>query len=814
MWKNYFKIGLRNLYKNKIYTAINVLGLAAGMACCLLIYLFVNDELSYDKFQNNYQRTYRVSYHATNGYDFARVPPPIQPLLKENFPAIEASARVFSRSLTVNIDSEGKNSDYEEEHVLFADSSINKILSFNVLQGNPEKFFKEPYTVVLSQSSATKYFGSNNAYGKSIFIKGSIPIKVVGVVSDYPSQSHLEFSMIMPYDDMFKIEEDGMESIMRDNLAKNWVISHSYTYVLLKEGFEPEPVNAGFADFVKNNAPESLQVGQSFSLEPMKKWHLHSDAAALFKPNSDIQFIYTFSTIALITLIIACFNFINLSTAYSSKRTREVGLRKIMGAKKHQLFSQFLGEAIIISLIALVLALLLASLALPQLNLITNKNMQFTPGVIGVSGFLVFIGLFLFTGILGGSYPSFILSKINVANSIKGKTGSKVYRRFNLRKVLVTVQFTMSIALIAGAIFIYNQINFIQNRPMGFTSEKMVIVPILSENFNSIFGGVNQQMYQRLNTFIDEISKNPTVKASSLSSQLPGLGAVARMVIWDGKPDDKPEFIPSMAVDYNFLETYDLEIVAGRGFDRNAGTDTEAAYVVNETLVKEFDWIKAENALGKEINLEEKIGNVVGVVKDFHFNSMREPIKPLIIEIRPVFFNSMSVLVSGNLIENIKYLENKWEEHFPEKAFEYFFLDESLQNQYESDRSLARIVAIFAIIAIIISAMGSYGLILYSAKRREKELGVRKVLGASASRLLRLLAAEFTYLFVIGFALAVPLAFYFTDSWLNNFVYHIQMDWSVFALSGAIALALIWISIGYQSIKAALVNPVDLLRDE
>jgi putative ABC transport system permease protein len=814
MWKNYLKIGLRNLYKNKIYTAINVLGLAVGMACCLMIFLFVNDELNYDKFQKHYQRIYRIIYHSTNGYDFARVPPPIQPLLKNNFPAIETSARVFSRSISVSINYEGKNSDYEEEDVLFADSAINKILSLKVLQGNPQNFFKEPYTVVLSKSTATKYFGTESAYGKSINIIGNIPVKVVGVVSDYPSQSHLQFSMIMPYDDMFKIEQDDMENVMRDNLAQNWVISHSYTYVLLKEGFEPETVNAEFAEFVKNNAPEQLQVGQTFSLEPMKKWHLNSEAVALFKPNSDIGFIHTFSAIALITLIIACFNFINLSTAYSSKRTREVGLRKIMGAKKYQLFTQFLGEAIIISLFAFILALLLVSLALPQLNLIANKTLQLSMAVIGVSGFFVFIGLFLITGILGGSYPSFVLSQIKVVNSIKGKTSSNVHGGFNLRKVLVTIQFTMSIALIAGAIFIYNQISFIQNKSMGFNSEQMVIVPVLSENFNSVFGGVNKQMYQRLTTFEEEISKNPAIQASTLSSQLPGMGSVSRMVTWQGKPDDKPEFISSMAVDYDFLDTYGLKVIAGRGFNENSGTDADAAYVVNETLVKEFGWKNSGNALGKEIDLEKKIGKVIGVVKDFHFNSMREPIRPLIIEIRPVFFNAMSILVSGDFNENIQYLENKWKKHFPEKAFDYYFLDESLQNQYESDRSLARIVAIFAIIAIVVSVMGSYGLIMYSAKSREKELGVRKVLGASAPLLLRLLAAEFTYLFVIGFVLAVPLAFYFTGTWLNNFVYRIQMDWWVFALSGAIALLLIWISIGYQSIKAALVNPVDMLRDE
>ncbi|MFW5759530.1 MAG: ABC transporter permease, partial [Cyclobacteriaceae bacterium] len=459
MWKNYIKIGCRNLYKNKVYTLINVIGLAVGLACCLLIFLFVKDELSFDKFQKNRDRIYRIVYHATNGYDFARVPIPIQPLLQDNFSEIESSARVYSRNLSVHIDqNNGMKSSYEEENVLFADSTINDILTFEILAGNPEKFFRDPYTVVLSESSQRKYFGSEDALGKTIIINGKIPLQVVGIVADYPSQSHLEFSMILPFDDMFKIEEDKMEQIMRENLAMNWVISHSYTYVLLKEGYDARGVNDGFAALVKNNAPEQLQVGQSFSLEPMTDWHLHSDSAVLFKPNSDIRYIQTFSAIALITLIIACFNFINLSTANSSKRTREVGLRKVLGARRDQLFSQFMGEAVIISSVAFLLALLITSLALPQLNQITNKTMALSPAMVGGTGLLVFFILFLITGILGGSYPSFILTQINVINSLQGQTNNKTQKGINLRKVLVTIQFTLSIALIAAAILVYNQL--------------------------------------------------------------------------------------------------------------------------------------------------------------------------------------------------------------------------------------------------------------------------------------------------------------------------------------------------------------------
>ena len=814
MWRNYFKIGIRNLINNKVYTLINVVGLAVGLACCLLIFLFVNDELNYDKFQQNRDRIYRVIYHATNGYDFARVPTPIQPLLKDNFPEIEKSARAYSRNLSVHVENNGVKSAYEEEDVVFADSALHDILTFNVLEGNPENFLRDPYTVVLSETARKKYFKGESALGKTIMVSGDIPLKVIGVVSDYPDQSHLSFSMILPYDDMFKVEEDKMEEIMRKNLAQNWVISHSYTYVLLKENYQASTVNDGFAALVKNNAPESLQVGQTFSLEPMNQWHLHSDAAALFKPNSDIRFIYTFSAIAIITLIIACFNFINLSTAYSTRRTREVGLRKMMGARKGQLFSQFLGEAIIISFIAFLFSLLLTGLALPQLNQITNKSMELTPVSIGGIGILVFFLLFVFTGFLGGSYPSFVLTKVNVINSLKGKTNNTVNRGFNLRKILVTLQFTLSIALIAGAILVFNQLKFMQNKALGFQTEQMIVIPVISENFNSVFGGMNGQMRQRMNTFEDEINQHSSVQASTMSSRLPGLGAVARMITWEGKENEEPIFYPSMAVDYDFANTYDLEIIAGRNFDRNAGSDHLSAYLVNETLVREFGWETPEKALGKEINLEQKIGNVIGVIKDFHFNSLREPILPLVIEVRVGFFNSLSVRVNGNLNENIEYLEEKWNQHFPEKAFEYFFLDESIKSQYASDNSLARLIGIFAMIAIIISIMGSYGLILFSARRREKELGVRKVLGASAPRLLRLLAAEFTWLFAIGFVLAVPLAMYFTGKWLNNFTYRIAMEWWVFLLSGAIALLLIWIAISYQSIKAAMVNPVNLLRDE
>ena len=813
MVKNYILIAFRSLFKNKIYALINIFGLAIGISCCIYIYLFVNDELSYDRFQNKYDRIHRVIYHATNGKNYAQVPPVISPLMTEFFPEVETSARMYERNMSVQIEQENERREFEEEDVFFADSAIIDIFSFDFIEGNPDKMLKEPFTVVLSKSLSDKYFHGKNAIGRNIILQGNMPFQVVGVFRDYPDNSHIKMNMLLPYDNMYDMENDKAAAFMRENLSYNWVISHSNTYVLLKEGFTSQTVNNKFPDLLKNHAHEKLQVGQRFSLEPMSDFYLFSDAFATPENKSSIKFVYAFSAIAFITLLIACCNFINLSTAHSIKRTKEVGLRKVLGAYKRQLFGQFLGESLIVSIIGFILALLILSLVLPMLNQITDKSLSFSAlGNLTSLGMLFLI--LILAGILGGVYPSYIITRVNVVDTLKGRSSIKP-GRFSLRKVLVSFQFMISVTLISVAIVIYNQIDHLLNRPMGFEEEEIINIPIFSNNLNSVFGGVDGVMRQRLNTFEEEVIKHPGINHVTLSSVRPGLGAISRMTIPEGHDPDKQIFVPTMGVDYDFIEAYGLQVISGRDFNKNAGTDHKEAFIINKKFIDKFNWGSPEEAIGKEIDLEGKEGNVIGVIDDFHYTSLQYPIEALILEINIASFNTFSFNVhQSNFKEVTDFLQEKWRLHFPEKTFEYSFLSNKISDQYQSEKRMSWIISIFAVLAILISCLGSYGLVMFSAKRKEKEIGVRKVLGASVVRLTRMLFSEFTWLFLIGFVFAVPLVVYFSMQWLNNYSYKVPVDLFIFLQSGFITLLIIWISISYQSIKAALINPVQLLRDE
>ena len=672
---------------------------------------------------------------------------------------------------------------------------------------------REPYTVVLSKSISDKYFNGENAIGKNIILQGNMLFKVVGVFKDYPDNSHIKINMLLPYENMFDMENEEASEFMRKNLSYNWVISHSATYVLLKEGFSHHNVNERFPELLKNHANENLQVGQSFSLEPMRDFYLFSDAFATPESKSSIKFVYAFSAIAFITLLIACFNFINLSTAHSIKRTKEVGLRKVLGAYKRQLFGQFLGESIIVSLIGFIFALLILSLVLPSLNQLTGKTLALS-ALIGPTSLGILLLIFVLAGLLGGVYPSYIITRVNVVETLKGKATIKS-GKFSLRKVLVSFQFMISVILISIAIVIYNQIDHLLNRPLGFDEEEIINVPVFSNNLNSVFGGVDGVMRQRLNTFEEEVSKHPAINQVTLSSVRPGLGAISRMTIPEGHDPEKQIFVPTMGVDYDFIPTYGLNIIAGRDFNKDAGRDHLESFIINRKFIDQFNWGSPEEAIGKEINLESKIGKVIGVIDDFHFTSLQFPIEALILEINIASFNTFSFNVHKSKFQEVtSFLEDKWRTHFPEKTFEYSFLSNKINDQYQSEKRMSWIISIFAVLAIFISCLGSYGLVMFSAKRKEKEIGVRKVLGASVIRLTRMLFSEFTWLFLVGFVLAVPVVVYFSMQWLNNYSYKVPVNFYIFLQSGLITLFIIWISISYQSIKAALINPVKLLRDE
>lgn len=817
MFRNYVRVAFRAVRRNKAFAFINISGLGLGMAACLLIVLFVRDELSYDQWHPDGDRLYRVTYHATNDNDYARIPPPIAPHMPDFFTEVETAARAFSGNMSVQVPSEipgQPDQTFEEERLYFVDSTFTDLFPLIAVQGPASPRVEQPFTVLLNEEVAQRYFGNQNAVGKTLRINGNYTFTVAGVVEDFPTNTHLHFNMLLPYDDMFKVMGEQTENGMRQNLGLNWVISHSYTYARLHPGASPDGVNARFADLVSTHAPEQLQVGQSFSLMPVTDIHLRSQTFLEPEPQGDIRYVYIFSGIAILTLLLPCFNFINLATAQSMSRSLEVGVRKALGAYQNQLFRQFMSESALVAGLAFVLALVLTVAGLPFLNDLTGKELS-TVALWDPVILLGFFAVFAVTALLGGTYPAWLIARTNVVTALRGALSKATGRRFSLRHVLVAAQFAISLSLVAGSLVVFKQLDHMLNRSLGFESSGVIAAPLFSQNMNTMFSGMDGALRQRLNTFEERIAQEPGVLASTLSRSAIGLGAVSRGTLYEGRESETPIFTPTMSVDYDFLDLYALEVIAGRSFEQDRGTDHTNAFIINEAAVRSFGWETPENALGKSINIEGKEGNVIGVVRDFNYQSLLTSIEPAVIEVNVPAFRTVSVRIAGNnMSTTIASIERIWEEFFPGRAFDYVFLDEQLANQYQTEQRLGGTVRAFAILAILVSCLGAYGLVLFNVRRRQREIGVRKVLGASLPNLLRLLYSELTVLFVAGLVIAIPLVYFFGTQWLDGFSYRTTIGVDVFLWSGLLMIALAWITISFQSIKAARLNPVDCLRDD
>ncbi len=821
MLRNYLKIASRYLAKYRVFTFINVVGLGVGMACCLFIFLFVRHELSYDQFYPDKDQLYRVVYHSTREVQYAQIPPPIAPLMPNFFPEVETAARAYNRSISVQVPREQDGlTNFEEDQVFFVDSTFLDIFALDFVAGNAQTRLADPNTVVLNRELAEKYFGAEavangSVVGKTLLLDGNHPYQVVAVAEDFPDNAHLHFSLMVPYESMFTLAPAGRDTIMRQNLAQNWVISHSHTYVRLQEGAQPDKVNERFASLLDEHAPEQLNIGQRFTLQPITDIHLNPDVVLSPEGTNDKRYVYIFSAIALLTLLIACCNFINIATAQSVRRVKEVGMRKVMGARKIHLFGQFMSESLWVSFLAFLLAIVIITIVLPEFNNLTQKNFTWA-NLMEWPVMLTFVGVFLLTGILGGSYPAFYISRWQIMKTLRS-AGSVVRpgRHWSLRHVLVILQFTASIALIAGTVIIFRQLHFLENQPVGYDREAIVTVPLFSQDLNNIFGGVDGAVRSRLNALENELIAHPGIDASTLSATVLGVGVVARRVEPEGVDTEGRLYTPSFSVDYDFLETYGLELVAGRSFSQNAGTDHLEAFIVNETAVKEFEWGTPEEALGKEIELEGKVGQVIGVIRDVHYSSLYLPIGPMVMDIGVPMFTTLSLrLASDQFKEAIAFAETKWQEYFPEKTFEYSFLDDSLRELYQDDSRIGQIIGIFAVLAILVSCLGSYGLAMLLARQKEKEISIRKVLGASLFQIITILTKNYFLLILVASVLAVPLAYWTMNEWLTNFAYRVPLSAGLFALAIGSVLLIATFTISYQTLKAAFIYPAHTLKDE
>jgi putative ABC transport system permease protein len=790
MLKNYLKIALRNLWKQKVYSFINILGLAVGMAACLLIYLFINNELSFDRFHEKGKRIYRLnevqSFEGISPQHVALSMYPMGPALKETYPEIVDFVRFVGGGTVLRNDPK----QIIVEKTFWTDPAFFTVFDFALRHGDRATALNEPNSAVLTEETAHKLFGTDEAIGKS-FLQGERQLKITGVLQNVPENSHLQFDALFS---LSTIENDNM----RNNWGSNWLV----TYLLLSPGADTEQLEQAFPQFLEKNMGEGKKFYELY-LQPLLEVHLGSMSVTHDYNNwqkFDGRYIFVFSLLAVFVLVIAAINFMNLSTARSSSRSKEVGVRKSIGAYRTQLARQFLGESVLLSFIALIVAVIIAELALPLLNTISRRalelNLFSAPALLpGMLGFTFLLGL------VAGIYPALFLSSFQAVEVLKDKSPASG-RKATLRNVLVVAQLAIAIALIVGTALTVQQFRFMKDRNPGFQRDQIVLLKM---------NGTSNRKYELLK---EEFLRNPAVRAVTASGQRLGNNIHQNSARTKGDSAEIRLSPSHLHVARNFIEFYGLEMIAGRAFSEEIPTDKRFAYIVNEALVKDLGW---DDAIGKQfgVSWEDTLGTVIGVVKDFNFNSLHHKIQPLYISSQTWGYDEMSVKISPqNYAAALTHLEKIWNEHVPDRPFQYIFLDEHFAMLYLSDKQVSQIVGVIAGLAIFTACLGLFGLAAITTEQRTKEIGIRKVLGASLSNLIALLVKNFARLVIIAFLVAAPVAYFIMQNWLQNFVYRVEIGWWVFALAGGTALLIALLTVSTQAIKAALANPVESLRYE
>ena len=793
MIKNYLKIAFRNLWRHRVFSFINIMGLTVGMAACFLIFLYIRFELSYDSFHTKADRIYRVVSDIKTPTEVINAGGPSwasPPNIKDEFAEVESFVRTTGDNLLIR----KGDVKFQEENALWADSSLFKIFDFKLLKGNPQTALKEPFSVVFSETSAKKYFGDKDPMGQTLMITGEgLAATVTGVMKDIPENSQIKADMVLSMTTITKQWNKSLDS--------QWGNYGSQAYILLKQGTNAKNLQGKFPAFLERRNGTEMKKSQMYAtllLEPLRDVYLRSTRNG--SKTGNINNVYIFAIVAIFILLIACINFVNLTTARSAERAKEVGIRKVVGAAKTQLARQFIGESIIICLIAFILAVLLSAIFLPSFNQLAGKTISdgiFQHGQYVFYLFLAAIGI----GLLAGIYPAFVLSSFKPVIVLKGRfaTGN---RGILLRKGLVVAQFSISVALIIGTIVVYNQMNYMRSRDLGFSKDQMMVM--------DTNGDPGKEAFRQAITGIS------AVKATAMSSSVPGSGNPgAYSEIENKKGELQIANLDLYYVDFDYIPLFKIKMAAGRPFSKDFMTDTTQAMVLNEAAVKMFGYSSPQEAIGKRFKQWGREGKIIGVTKDFHFRALQEPIKPLSMRIEPGGSNLVSVNVAAaNLPATIAAIENKWKTLIPNRPFSYFFLDEYFNKQYRGEERFGKLFLNFAILAIFISCLGLLGLASYSTMQRTKEIGIRKVMGASVKGIINLLSKEFLTLVVLSFFIAMPVAWYFMHAWLKDFAYRTDISWWVFVLAGILALLIAITTVSFQAIKAAIANPVKSLRTE
>jgi len=812
MIQNYLKIAFRAILRDKLSSFINIFGLALAMCCCLLIFIFIKDELSYDRYHANADRTYRITRNFLSpdgsvNLHLGHLAPPFGPLLKNDFPEFEEVARILNTRMLIALQegAEEKKA-FNEDGAYYAEPEILKIFTIPMVEGSADKGLTEPFNLMLSEETAKRYFGAESALGKSLKVGNKYDVVVSGVFKDFPKQSHWHPDILVSFSTLNDTTIYG-----RRGLETNFGNNSFGTYALVKEPLDVKKMEKQFPAFIdkhmrrqdSGNDEPMPSTWTNLFMQKLTDIHLHSHLDSEEESNGNINNVYMMGVIGLFIILIACFNFVNLSTARASKRAKEVGLRKVVGAFKNQLINQYLSESVMIAFLSLLIAMVLSYPAVGWLNQFTGKEISINPQ----ENWTLIVGLIAFSaavGLLAGIYPAFVLSGFKPAMILKGSQGSS-RGKGTLRKFLVVAQFAISIVLIIATVITLKQLQFLNNRELGYNKDQVVTLRYFGD------------LAPNYDAFFNELTKQSAIKNVARSSRVPtgrllDSQGTARVQKGDSLTDTNV-VLKNIRIDQEFFKTYEVKFAAGRDFSKDIKTDDSLAFILNEASVKMMG-LTPETIIDKDFNYGGVTGKVIGVVKDFHFESLHEPIVPLVFE-PGRFFGRISVKLSGDQVQaGIETLAKVWEEFIPHRPFEYEFLSMQYKNLYEAEQKQGQLFIIFASLAILIACLGLFGLATFNAMQRVKEIGIRKVLGASVPSILGLLSKEIVILIVIANLIAWPVAWYFMDKWLGSFAYHIDMDVFAYLMAGVLAVLIALITVSTQTIKAAMSNPANTLRYE
>jgi len=807
MIKNYFKIAWRNLMRHKVYSGINIFGLAIGIAACLLILQYVNYELSYENFQVNKDRIYRVQQ---DRYDNGKLSTQwaagafgVGNAFKDAIPGIEDYVKVVS---TDNVTAEVQNQPLKIEEVFYASTSFFKIFTYPLISGDKATALKEPNTAALSETTARKIFGTTDVIGKSLKLNGKNNYLISAVFKDAPGNTQLKPNLLLSYSTFVKMRTDSSGN----GPETAWEWDGCLTYLLLRKDANPESVEKKFAPIVEKFVGADMKKYNSavtYKLQPLNDIHLYSHYMMEPGETGDGKTVYLLLGIAFFIVIIAWVNYINLATARAITRAREVGVRKAIGSRRGQLVFQFLSESAVMNGIALVLAILLVMIAIPGFNSLSGQKLSFT--LFTKYQFWLSLAALFITGVfLSGLYPAFVLSGFNPIEVLKGNTGGSKQSNL-LRKSLVVFQFAASLFLLIGTVTVYQQIQYMRSQSLGININETLVV-------NPPMVGIDSTFSKKMASFKDELSQNTSIKNITVSTSIPGeaVGWNAGGIKLVGADESTQKQYRVIGVDYDYMKTYGLKLIAGRIFSKNFGSD-DSAVIFNRKAIEQLGFNKPEEALNKRIDFWGGKYTIVGITDNFHQQSLQDAYEPLILRLIPGVNGYLSVKTNGaDAGKTINLVKGEWNKFFPGNTFDYFFLDEHFNDQYKADQRFGQVFGLFTGLAILVACMGLFGLASFTTIQRTKEIGIRKVLGASVFNILKLLYREFAILLLIAFVIAIPVAWFGISNWLQGYAFRISVHWTYFVLPFIAIVVIALVTVSFQSIKAAIANPAKSLRSE